>query len=71
MRQIKNVYCHKFVSDQLKEPRRHSYINPIASISINTIITHQPNSPTLDKQTAQGNKKITSISKITYSIATI
>jgi hypothetical protein len=55
---------------QSKAPFFHSYTNPIVEISRNTIIDQNPNEPILLRETAQGNKKVTSESDIMNKIET-
>jgi hypothetical protein len=53
-----------------KAPFFHSYTNPIVEISENTIIDQNPNEPILLRETAQGNKKVTSGSDMINKIET-
>jgi hypothetical protein len=53
-----------------RAPFFHSYINPIVKISKKRIIDQNPKKSILLKETAQGNKKVTSKSKIINKIAT-
>ena len=55
---------------QSKAPFFHSYKNPIVKINKNTIIDQNPNKPILLRETAQGNKKVTSKSNIINKIET-
>jgi hypothetical protein len=55
---------------QSKAPFFHSYKNPIVKIDKNTIIDQNPNKPILLRETAQGNKKVTSKSNIINKIET-
>jgi hypothetical protein len=55
---------------QSKVPFFHSYINPIVKINKKTIIDQNPNKPILLRETAQGNKKLTSKSNIINRIET-
>jgi hypothetical protein len=51
-------------------PFFHSYINPIVKINKKIIIDQNPNKPILLRETAQGNKKVTSKSNIINIIET-
>ena len=52
---------------QSKAPFFHSYTNPMVRINKNTIIDQNPNKPILFKETAQGNKKVTSKYRVNIS----
>src|SRR5690606_18053678 len=51
-------------------PFFHSYIKPIVSTPRNTIIDQKPSQPTSPKETAHGNRKATSRSKMMNRIET-
>ena len=55
---------------QSKAPFCHSYTKPIVKISKKTIIDQNPKNPILFKETAHGNKKVTSKSNMINKIET-